>query len=178
MVFSLIGAFGYNAFRRKMYGIIGVPGSYFSLIGMMLIVLLIGQLFSGGEVGASIGEIIGYVVLALVFLAYMIYVMIVRCDTVGQRIMLPFMAALIAFGFVWRFLAALLLHIPMGNGSPAEVKSVFPEYLRSPDGETFRKEREGSDTCEYYCSRTGERVTFHSAGAGDEGFLPAGWVEG
>ncbi len=49
----------------------------------------------------------------------------------------------------------------------------FPQTIYSPRGELYRLQSSGSDVAEYYCSRTGDRVSFRESDF-DEG-MPGGW---
>lgn len=121
-----VGAICFNPLRRKMSGIIGVGGSYLILAGVMLLVMLLSSLFSGAGLGESAFEGIIAIIFLLLCIAYTVYVMLVRCNSVKQRILLPFAAVLIGLGFCLRFLGALIFHIPMGNGgSPAAPKAIY-----------------------------------------------------
>ncbi len=172
VVFMLVGAIGFNAFRRKVYGIIGVGGSYFVLLGIISLVMLIGQLVTNfGNV--QFGELIVYIVFALGGVGYLVFLMIFSCDTVGMRIFLPFAAVFIAMGFVWRFMLSLLLHIPMGSGEPEKKGVTFPATIYSSQGEMFTLENDSGDNATYYCSKTGERVHFRDCDFDDT--TPTGW---
>ncbi|MBQ8813801.1 MAG: hypothetical protein IJZ85_04835 [Lachnospiraceae bacterium] len=173
VVAMLIGAFGYNSLRRKWAGIIGVGGSYLILIGVMLLVAAIGTLIrviGGGSAGANGVEIVTSIIFLLICLAYTVYVMITRCTTVMQRIMLPIVAVLIGFGFCWRFLAALIFHIPMESGK-VEVK--FPAVIYDPNGDEYRMQSESGDHADYYCQKTGQSVQLWESDIEDG--LPNGW---
>ena len=99
-----------------MSGIIGVGGSYLILAGVMLLIMTLSSLFSGAGFGASSSEVVITIVFMLLCIAYTVYVMLVRCNTVKQRIFLPFAAVLIGLGFCLRLLGAIVLRIPMENG--------------------------------------------------------------
>ena len=105
----LTSLIGYKAFRRKYAGIIGVGGSYLILLGLMLLVTGIVQLIKGAP---SQSELVITLVLAALAMLYLVFVIVVKCKTVAQRIFLPFVAIFIAVGFIWRLLAAIVLRIP------------------------------------------------------------------
>lgn len=172
VIAMLGGAIFYNPLRRKMAGVVGVGGSYLILIGIMLLVMCIGQLFGGSEVATNTTEVVLSVVCMLAAIGYMVLVMIKRCNSVGQRILLPFAACLIGLGFAWRLLASIVLHIPMESGKN-EKQSVFPASIMSPDGEHFTLEYASDSQADYYCARTGQRVHFWDSDF-DEGY-PTGW---
>lgn len=172
VIAMLGGAFFYNPLRRKMAGIVGVGGSYLILIGIMLLITCIAMIFGGEKIGANGVEIVVTIIFMVLTLGYMVFIMITRCNTVMQKIMLPFAAILIGMGFAWRLLALLILHIPMENGKTAKT-SVFPRAITSPEGERFTIENEGTDIATYYCARTGARVQFRDCDF-DEGY-PTGW---
>lgn len=173
VVAMLVGAIRYNPLRRKWAGIIGVGGSYLILIGVMLLVTFaasfIRMLVDGTPVGKA-SDIIVNIVFMVVCLLYTAYVMLTRCSTTQQRIMLPIVACLIGLGFCWRFLAALLLHIPMESGNTA-VK--FPAVVYDPNNNEFRLQSDSGDHADYYCQATGQTVQFWEADIQDG--LPSGW---
>lgn len=90
-VFMVGGFVAYNPLRRKMDGIIGVGGAYFILIGILMLFASIGQIAGtiSGTSNVSALEIILGIAVAVAGLGYMVIVMLSRCQTVGQRILLP-----------------------------------------------------------------------------------------
>lgn len=168
-VFVLIGTFGYNALRRKMAGVIGVGGSYIILLGLMLLVTGIVQLIGGNA--PSQQELVITLILAALAMLYMVFVIIVKCKTLAQRILLPIIAVLIACGFIWRLLAAIVFKTPL-NPAPA-VKAVFPENITDPDGNYYVLRNVSGDYATYDCAKTGGSVQFHTADF--EGGVPTGW---
>ena len=130
-VFMVGGFVAYNPLRRKMDGIIGVGGAYFILIGILMLFASIGQIAGtiSGTSNVSALEIILGIAVAVAGLGYMVIVMLSRCQTAGQRILLPFAAMFIGFGFCWRLLAAIFLHMPMESGK----KSAMDEIKEAHD---------------------------------------------
>ena len=174
VVAMLAGAIFYNKLRASVYGIIGVGGSYFATIGIMVLVMLISSIFSGFDsLGASSAEIVVYIVFMLAGVGYLAYVMVVRCETAMQRVLLPLIAVMIAFGFCWRFIMMLIFKIPMGNGAPAAPK--FPATLTDDKGELWKLKSDAGDHAEYYCLKTGDTTTIWYTG--DYAAIPAGWRE-
>ena len=173
VVAMLAGAIFYNPLRRKMAGVIGVGGAYAVLLGVMLLVMSVAELIGGGEVGADMTEIVMTIIFMIACLGYMVYVMIARCHTMAQRILLPFAACLIGMGFCWRFLMAIFLHIPMESGK-VEAKSAFPSAIKASNGDIFTLENDSGDNATYYCAKTGERAQFRDADFA-EGYYPSGW---
>ena len=175
----IAGGLFYNPLRRKMYGIIGVGGSYMATIGIMVLAMLIGSLFAGGgDMGASAAEIIVYIVFMLIGVGYLVYVMIVRCQTVMQRIFLPIVAVMIAFGFGWRLLGAIVLRLPMVTNadlaaSEEAASPKFPERVTDDQGETWELQNAGSDNAEYRCRKDGNSITVWYTG--DYPNFPQGW---
>lgn len=166
------GGIFYNKLRTKYYGIVGVGGSYFITIGLMVLGMLIGQLIQGfGDVGASAMEIIILIVVMLAAMAYMVFIMLTRCTTVMQRVFLPFACLMIAFGFCLRLLLAIVFRIPMSNGAPAAAK--FPASLTDDQGDTWNLQSDSGDHADYYCPKNGNTVTVWYTG--DYVNLPAGW---
>lgn len=177
-IFTLTGVFGYNSLRRKFAGIIGVGGSYVILLGVMLVVMIPGSIaarFRGEELAASTGEIILTIVIALLCLAYMAYVILTRCETKAQKIMLPFVACMIGAGFCWKLLGAIFLHMPMesGNSDTGSSDFKFPQRLVDPQGNFYELMNAGGDNANYHCSKTGQTVLFYSCDFIDG--LPNGW---
>lgn len=173
VVAMLAGAIFYNPLRKKVDGIIGVGGSYIILLGVMLLVMTIGNLLGLGGEETQTSEVIVAIVFLLISIAYTVYVMICKCETVMQRVTLPFIATLIGMGFCWRFLMKLFLHVPMAGGSSSS-GSAIPQYIYSPKGETYRLTLSDPNRVYYECSRTGDKVQF-TLNASDELALPAGW---
>lgn len=157
----LVGFFGYNPLRKKYAGIIGVGGSYIVLLGVMLLVSSIGQIFASisGESNISALEIILGIVVMLLCLGYMVFVMLTRCETIAQRIMLPVVACLIGFGFCWRLLAAIVFHMPMESGK--QESSSFPKYLYDDSDNRWELINQGGDNANYHCHKTGETRMFY-----------------
>lgn len=169
VVLMLGGAIFYNKLRAKVYGVIGVGGSYMATIGIMMLFALIGTLFGGG--GFESAELAAGIIFMLIGLGYLVYVMIVRCNTVMQRVLLPLIAIMIAFGFCWRLLFAIIFKIPMSNGAPAAPK--FPATVIDDQGETWYLMSDSGDHAEYECRKTGARNTFWHTG--DYVNFPTGW---
>lgn len=117
LFFGIFGAIFYNGLRRKVFGVIGVGGSYLATIGIMCFVTLAISLFDKKS-HPSVMDVLGLLVIGADCVAYLVYIMITRCNSVAQRVMLPFIALFIAFGFCERFLLGMLLKIPMGDGTP------------------------------------------------------------
>lgn len=176
IAFMLLGFFAYNPLRRKYAGVIGVGGSYVVLLGVMLLFSSIGQIIGTitGKSNVSALEIVLGVVVMLLCLGYMVFVMLTRCETAAQRILLPFVACLIGFGFIWRFLAALVFHMPMESGKTSG--GAFPAILYDPNENQFRLLNEGGDNATYYCEKTGQQVLFYASDLADG--LPNGWRRG
>ena len=176
IAFMFLGFFAYNPLRKKYAGIIGVGGSYVVLLGVMLLFSSIGQIIKSitRTSNTSALEIIMGLVIMLLCLGYMVYVMLTRCETVAQRILLPFVACLIGFGFCWRFLAAIVFHMPMENGKNTE--NTFPATLYDSNENQFLLVNEGGDNANYYCEKTGQRVMFYASDLADG--VPNGWRRG
>ena len=176
ITFMFLGFFAYNPLRRRYAGIIGVGGSYVILLGVMLLFSSIGQIVGTitGTSNVSTLEIVLGVVIMLLCLGYLVYIMLARCDTVAQRILLPFAACLIGFGFIWRFLAAIVFHMPIESGKTTV--STFPSILYDPSENQFRMISQGGDQANYYCEKTGQRVLFYTSDIAEG--LPNGWRRG
>lgn len=169
IVLMLGGAIFYNKLRAKVYGVIGVGGSYMALIGMAMLCALIASLFGGKTFGSTMEVIIG-IIFMLIGVGYLVYVMIVRCNTVAERVLLPIIAVMIAMGFCWRLLFSLLLHVPMSSGAPETAK--FPAQVEDDKGEAWYLLHDSGDHAEYRCGKTGARTTIWYT---DHVNLPSGW---
>lgn len=153
--------FAYNALRRKYAGIIGIPGSYFILLTAFLVIGLIRGIFTGGF-GESALELILTILIMLAGIAYTV-LMILRCETLADKILLPIAAILIGSGFCIRFIAAIAFHVPMESGN-VEDKNVFPPSMRDSGGDVWELQTHNDVSAEYRCAKTGERRQF---GVGD-----------
>ena len=152
--------FAYNALRRKYAGIIGIPGSYFILLTAFLVIGLIRGIFTGGF-GETPLELILTILVMLAGLAYTV-LMILRCETLADRILLPFAAILIGSGFCIRFVAAIAFHVPMESGKVESAS--FPASMRDSGGDIWELGNHNDVSAEYRCAKTGERREF---GIGD-----------
>ena len=175
VAFMILGFCAYNPLRRKYAGTIGVGGSYLVLLGIMLLASSVGQIIGTvtGESNVSALEIILGVSVMILCLGYMVYVMLTRCQTVKQRILLPFAACLIGCGFCWRLLAAIVAHVPMESGKDG---TAFPAILYDPEENQFRLLSDSGDHADYYCAKTGRQVQFYTSDLSDG--LPNGWRRG
>ena len=153
--------FAYNALRRKYAGIIGIPGSYFILLTAFLVIGLIRGIFTGGF-GESALELILTILIMLAGIAYTV-LMILRCETLADKILLPIAAILIGSGFCIRFIAAIAFHVPMESGN-VEDKNVFPPSMRDSGGDVWELQTHNDVSAEYRCAKTGER---RQVGVGD-----------
>lgn len=163
LIFILGGFFLYNPLRRKFRGIIGVGGSYFLATGVMVLIGLIAAIFSKEARASMDGGVAGlilYIVIALAAVAYLAFIMLTRCQTVGQRIALPFVVLIIAFGFATRLMASIFLHMPMESGKEDEEAS-FPEFIYDGDENPWQLLNKGGDNANYYCQKTGETKMFY-----------------
>ena len=165
LVLCLVGTIGYNGLRRKWAGIIGVGGSYVILLGVMLLFGTIGTVVkavTGQELGSGAGEIVGTVIVMLLCLGYMVVVIVGRCQTTAQRVMLPLVACLIGAGFIWRFLLAIVAHVPMeSGGSKASGVEAMPDVIYDTNNARAVWHKQGvyGDHVVYY-GPNGETVTF------------------
>ena len=153
--------FAYNALRRKYAGIIGIPGSYFILLTAFLVIGLIRGIFTGGF-GESALELILTILIMLAGIAYTV-LMILRCETLADKILLPIAAILIGSGFCIRFIAAIAFHVPMESGK-VEANNVVPPSMRDRGGHVGELQTHNDVSAEYRCAKTGERREF---GIGD-----------
>ncbi len=162
-VAMLVSLFGYARLRRAYNGVIGVPGSYFATIGIMLVVYMIIGLFGPKtEVGAGVAEIITTIVVGIIAIGYLVYVMLCKCKTVAQRIFLPIAVVLIAFGWCWRLLGAIFMKIPMEVKMP-ETQEPDPDEQPVKEVEVWRENgymkeqlKVSSDGERYYDPEDGE----------------------
>lgn len=156
LVLGCIGGISYNSLCRKYEGVIGVFGAYFITTGIGMLILGISGLSKSG-----LSELLLVFGIAAVALLYMVYIMIKKCKTVKQRILLPFVAILIGFGFAVRITLKIFLRIPMA--SPKKDTSIFPKFLLSHEGENFCREDCGSSSAEYVSMSSSRRVTFYKS---------------
>lgn len=162
LLMAIVGTITYGKVHRKYEGIMGAPGAYFITIGFFMLAGAIGELvnkISGKPSMATTGEIVMSLVVLLAAVAYAV-IAIIRCDTVAQRIFLPLAALLLAFGWAWRFLLSILLHVPMG-GSNEETAPAFPQFIYDSSDNPWELINNGTDNANYYCQKTGETRNFH-----------------
>lgn len=162
LIFIFAGFFLYNPIRKKWRGIIGVGGSYLLATGIMVCVELIAAIFvpsARESMDGGVAGLILYIVLALATVAYLAFVMLTKCRTVGQRVLLPFVVLIIAFGFATRMLASIVFHLPMESGREEEEPS-FPQFLYDEDENPWELINAGGDNANYHCQKTGETKTF------------------
>lgn len=178
LALCLVGTIGYNGLRRKWAGIIGVGGAYVILLGIMLLIGSVGTLvqwIAGQEVHTSAGEMIGTVIVAVLCLAYMAMVIVGRCETTAQKVMLPLAACLIGAGFIWRLLLAVVAHVPMDSGkSEGSALESMPDVIYDTNNgrAVWHKQGVYGDHVQYY-GPNGETVTFYQSdieGANYKGF--------
>lgn len=153
--------FAYNALRRKYAGIIGVPGSYFILMTVFILIGLIRRIFLGGSGGESAIEMVLTILVMLAGLAYTV-LMILRCETLADKVLLPIAAVLIGSGFCIRFIASIVFHVPMESGKVESAS--FPASMRDSGGDIWELGNHNDVSAEYRCAKTGERREF---GIGD-----------
>lgn len=112
------------------------------------------------------------VVFLLLCIAYTVYVMLVRCQTAKQRILLPFAAILIGLGFCLRFLGALIFHIPMESGKSAKA----PSRIYNPQKQAYKLIDENDLYADYMAENGGDTVRvvkqdgLHAGWSLDDGF--------
>ncbi len=178
LALCLVGTIGYNGLRRKWAGIIGVGGAYVILLGIMLLIGSVGTLvqwIAGQELHTSAGEMIGTVIVAVLCLAYMGMVIVGRCETTAQKVMLPLAACLIGAGFIWRLLLAVVAHVPMDSGkSEGSALESMPDVIYDTNNgrAVWHKQGVYGDHVQYY-GPNGETVTFYQSdieGANYKGF--------
>ena len=148
--------FAYNGLRRKYAGIIGIPGSYFILLTAFLVIGLIRGIIKGGF-GETPLELVLTIVIMLAGIAYTV-LMILRCETLSDKILLPFAAILIGSGFCIRFIASIAFHVPMESGKVESVS--FPPSMRDSSGDIWKLKTHNDVMAEYYCGKTGARREF------------------
>lgn len=141
-------------------------GCYFILLGILCLVMLISGLIrmaGGGDSGAeSPIEVVMVGVVALLGIAYTVYVMLTRCQTPWQRVLLPVVACLLGAGFCLRLLAALVLHVPMESGkSETAAAFAFPATLYDDSDNRWELLNQGGDGANYRCQQTGATRYFY-----------------
>lgn len=176
LIFIVGSFFLYNTVRRKYREIIGVGGSYLLATGLILLIALIVAIFSPEMRNSMEGGVVGliiYIVLALAAVAYLVFVMLIKCKNVAQRIMLPFAVLIMAFGFATRFLASIFLHLPMESGKEEE-EEIFPRFIEDDNGNKWELMNHGVDNATYYCQKTSEQRFFYKSDF-KEGLSPTGF---
>lgn len=148
--------FAYNGLRRKYAGIIGIPGSYFILLTAFLVIGLIRGIIKGGF-GETPLELVLTILVMLAGLAYTV-LMILRCETLADKLLLPIAAVLIGSGFCIRFIASIVFHVPMESGKVESVS--FPSSMRDSSGDIWELKTHNDVVAEYYCGKTGARREF------------------
>lgn len=165
LIFIFAGFFLYNPIRRKWSGIIGIGGSYLIATGMIVIISLIAAIFSKSARASMDGGVIGfifYIIIALLTIAYLAHIMMTRCNTVAQRIMLPFVVLILAFGWASRMMASIFFHMPMESGQQPS-GFTFPQYLYDDDSNVWELMNDSGDNASYYCSSTGGNAHFYDS---------------
>ena len=119
--------FAYNALRRKYAGIIGVPGSYFILMTVFILIGLIRRIFLGGSGGESAIEM---VLTILVMLAGLLE------ESTGR---ISFAWSLVFFVLAGTFIALALWHkyILPRPASDAQRTNITPHTILVEFGNTF-----------------------------------------
>ena len=148
--------FAYNGLRRKYAGIIGIPGSYFILLTAFLVIGLIRGIIKGGF-GETPLELVLTILVMLAGLVYTV-LMILRCETLADKLLLPIAAVLIGSGFCIRFIASIAFHVPMESGKVESVS--FPPSMRDSSGDIWELKTHNDVMAEYYCGKTGARREF------------------
>lgn len=106
----------------------------------------------------GIAGLILYLAVALLAAGYLVFLMLTRCETAAQRILLPFVVLIIAFGFETRLLASIVFHLPMKSGKQEEAS--FPQFLYD-DENPWELLNAGGDNANYYCQKTEETKLFY-----------------
>lgn len=171
MVFTAISTIRYNALRCKWYGIIGVGGSFLVMFGLMVLVMLVGGLIQDPG-SMSFGNTFVYWIILIAAVYYVVKLMLGRCYTAKDRIMLPIAAVMICFGFIVRLILGMLIKMPMSDGSTS--KRGYPTVLHDEQENEYRLQNDSGDHADYYCAKTGATRQFWKADFEDAG-LPAGW---
>lgn len=174
MVFTAISTIRYNKLRCRWYGIIGVGGSFLVMFGVMVLFMLVGGLIQDPS-SVTFGNTFLYWIILAAAIFYVVKLMLTRCYTVKERVMLPLAAVMICFGFIVRLVLGVLTHAPISDGSTS--KHGFPSVLYDDQENEYRLQSDSGDHADYYCSKTGATVQFWEADFRDAG-LPAGWRYG
>lgn len=115
----IVGAFGYTSLKLHWGHIISVGASYLILCGVMSIVILIRGLFRFITTGSLGEDGIAGIIVCLIFAVIAVFLYIRAfscCETVSQRILLPFVAFFLAFGWTIRFVLSFITHVPVDAG--------------------------------------------------------------
>lgn len=128
----------------------------------MVLIGLVVSIFSPSMRASMDGGVAGlilYLAMALLAVGYLVFLMLTRCETAAQRILLPFVVLIIAFGFATRLLASIVFHLPMESGKQEEAS--FPQFLYDDDENPWELLNAGADNANYYCQKTGETKLFY-----------------
>lgn len=162
-VVCLIGFFGFNRLRAAWGGIIGMGGCWIILIGFAALIGAVGELTDKNR---EIGTLLGLIVIFLLCGLYAAHIMLTRCSSTKQRVMLPFVAALIAAAFVWRLIAHVALGMSMGspaeNNANSDGIAALPAIIYDEGNNRWQTQGNFGDHATYV-NDSGQRVDIYNA---------------
>lgn len=114
VAFMFYGIINFRKIRAKWDGIIGVGGAFLSMSGIIGAIMIVAHLVSVliGKAELNAGGLIGPVIIVVLCAIPLVKAMM-RCVTVKQRVMLPFVCFHLTYGFLVRFLLHIFAHVPM-----------------------------------------------------------------
>lgn len=151
VAFMIVCIVRFPKLRDNWSGIIGIPGAYLTATAIVAVVWLligcVGILF-GNKVDPV--SIVTLIIMALLC-AIPLFNGLKKCETTKEKVMMPFVCIMLAFGFVWRVLMFIFMRVPIDSGSKVEDKSYgyFPEVVYDDNGVAFSKMSEASGTAFY-----------------------------
>lgn len=169
----IVGTIRYNKLRQNWAHVMGVPGSYVIFLGIIMFVGLIGtviSLIAGNHPDTS--EVVPGIIVVVLCLGYMAYLMLTKCRSTKERILLPVVACLIGAGFCWRLIGAIVFHTPMSNGKPADEFDLnrMPNIIYDDSNNRWQLQHRNYDTVVYH-NDNGQEVTIYSGQVSEHGAL-------
>lgn len=162
LLFAIIGTMRYNKLRDNWSHVTGVFGCYVIFMGFLSLIGLIGILVSllmKKETDTS--EVIPLIIITLVCLGYMALCM-TRCRNTKERILLPFVVSMIAAGFCWRLLGAIVFHTPMSGGTQNEFDlNQMPNIIYDEGNNRWQLQHRAGDHVIYH-NDEGRETTIYS----------------
>lgn len=161
LLLCFIGTVGYNKIMIKYRGIIGGVGTaWLVTMGIVLsIATVIGIIRAIAGAGSlNITSMILYIAIGALGI-YSLVKAEKRCQTTGQKIILPFVCFALAMGFGWRILLKIFMSLPMESGSSGG----FPKHFHQ-NGKFYSLVNDYG-TSALYRSEDGSEITLNRSQA-------------